>query len=225
MVIAAHPDDAEFGCGGAVAKWVASGASAFFLIATNGDKGNDSGEITPVELSIIRQTEQENAARTVGVQYLEFLPYEDGSLSANHDLRGRVVEMIRRWRPDTIVTHDPSTVFSRACGVNHSDHRNIGLATLDAVYPYARGANQYPEQIEAGLAPHCVPQILLWGSREPDYWEDITGFVEQKVNALLQHKSQYTSIESMRAAIERSLTTFGSPEARQFAEAFRRVSC
>src|SRR5581483_10503597 len=73
LVVAAHPDDAEFGCGGTVAKWVRQGATAFYLICTNGEKGSDDYGVDPAELAARRAVEQRAAAKTIGVSGVQFL--------------------------------------------------------------------------------------------------------------------------------------------------------
>lgn len=223
MVVAAHPDDAEFGCGGTVAKWIEQGAQAVFVIATNGDKGDDRGVLGRNELAEVRKHEQLQAANLMGVKHVEFLDCEDSSLQADAVLRGRIVELIRKWKPDTVFTHDPSVVFARSCGVNHCDHRNLGLVTVDAIYPYARGVHQYPEHKQKGLDPHTVDRILVWDSETPDFWEDVTDSLHFKIDALLAHKSQYDQPDKLRDFIEANLTIFGEGNKRQFAESFRRI--
>src|SRR5579884_1223117 len=129
MVVAAHPDDAEFGCGGTIAKWVGHGAEAYFLIATNGDKGDDEAKTTPEELAAIRAREARAAAEVLGVKELVILPRRDGELIYSIDLRGDVVRHIRKWKPDIVITHDPRVHIGAMGGINHADHRAIGEAT------------------------------------------------------------------------------------------------
>lgn len=223
LVIAAHPDDAEFGCGGTIFKWIRDGAKVFYLIGTNGDKGDDSGKYSPEELAHLRHQEQLEAARILGVHEVEILPRSDGSLIYTIELRGDVVRHIRKTKPDVIFTHDPTVHIDEAFGINHADHRAIGAVALDAAYPFARGRTQYPEHIEQGLEPHRVAQIYVWGSDRPNHWEDVTDVVDAKLNALFAHKSQFPHPEGMRDFTLSHLHKAGLEKGMQYAEAFRRI--
>src|SRR5438094_375859 len=181
MVVAAHPDDAEGGSGGTIAKWVRQGVEACFLIATNGDKGDDEAKTTPEELAAIRAGEARAAAEILGVKELVILPRRDGELIYSIELRGDVVRYIRLWKPDLVITHDPRIHIGAMGGINHADHRAIGEATVDAVYPFSRGRHQYPEHIAEGLEPHTVRDVFLWGANPPNHWEDVTEFVDCKI--------------------------------------------
>jgi LmbE family N-acetylglucosaminyl deacetylase len=224
MVVAAHPDDAEFGAGGTVAKWVRQGAEAYFLIATNGDKGDDEAKTTPEELAAIRAREAKAAADVLGVKELVILPRRDGELIYSIDLRGDVVRYIRKWKPDVVITHDPRIHISPMGGINHADHRAIGEATVDAVYPFSRGRHQYPEQIAEGLEPHTVWDMFLWGANPPNHWEDVTDYVDCKLEALREHKSQFSEPERVGQFARERLKRAGEEHGMAFAEAFAHVS-
>jgi len=224
MVVAAHPDDAEFGCGGTIAKWVHQGTEAFFLIATNGDKGDDEAKTTPEELAAIRAREARAAADALGVKELVILPRHDGELIYSIELRGDVVRYIRQWKPDLVITHDPRVHIGSMGGINHADHRAIGEATVDAVYPFARGRHQYPEQIAEGLEPHTVLDMLLWGANGPNYWEDVSEFVDCKIEALRQHKSQFSEPERVGQFTRQRMQQAGEEHGVDFAESFAHVS-
>jgi LmbE family N-acetylglucosaminyl deacetylase len=224
MVVAAHPDDAEGGCGGTVAKWVRQGVEAYFLIATNGDKGDDEAKTTPEELATIRATESRAAAAILGVQELVILPRRDGELVYSIELRGDVVRYLRRWKPDLVLTHDPRVLVGARGGINHADHRAIGEATLDAVYPFARGRHQYPEQIAEGLQPHTVRDVFLWGANPPDHWEDVTEFVDRKIEALQQHHSQFPDPDRVALRTRERLGETGAAHGMGFAEGFAHIS-
>lgn len=224
MIVAAHPDDAEAGCGATVAKWVKAGATAYCLIATNGDKGDDEARVSAAELAHIRKEEQESASRVLGVKEVAFLLHADGELVYNSELRGQVVRYIRMWKPDIVFTHDPTTFLRGNFGVNHVDHRTIGAAAVDAVYPFARGRLQYPEQIADGLEPHTVWDLYLWGSNEPNHWEDVKDTVVEKEAALMCHRSQYRDVVEFRKWIRSELFAAGRDKGLEFAEAFRRIN-
>jgi len=223
LVVAAHPDDAEGGAGGTVAKWVRLGAEAHILIATNGDKGDDEAKSTPEELAAIRASEARAAADILGVTELVILPLRDGELISGIDLRGDVDHYLRRWQPDVVLTHDPRVVFGARGGVNHADHRAIGEATLDAVFHFNGGPHHYPEQITEGLTPHVIRGVLLWGAEHPDHWEDVTGFVDCKIEALQQHHSQFGDPQRTGQRTRERLAQVGAMQGLGFAEAFAHV--
>lgn len=221
MAVGAHPDDVEFGCGGTLSRWIDEGAEVFLLVATNGDRGDDAGEMTSAELASVRQKEQQEAANVLGVKEVQFLPRSDGSLVYSIELRGEVVRWIRQWKPDIVVTHDPTPFIHDDGTVNHADHRAIGAATLDAVYPFARGRMQYPEQIASGLEPHTVPELYLWGSNHPNHFEDITIAIYRKIEALLCHKSQFKDAEATRTWVMDAAKHSGRRTGVSMAEEFR----
>lgn len=225
MVVGAHPDDAEFGCGGTIAKWAAEGTDVFLLVATNGDKGDDSGRYSPAELAKVRENEQGAAAKLLGVSAVQFLPFADGALQSGPELRGHVVRWIRAWKPDLVLTHDPTVLLHNFGGINHSDHRNIGEATIDAVYPYSRGPHQYPEQIAEGLQPHTVRRLLLWSTNTPNHYEDISDSAEVKLKALFTHASQYPNPAGFRDFTTSIMEGAGKALSIRYAEAFRRIDC
>lgn len=224
LVVAAHPDDAEMGCAGTVAKWVREGATAYYLITTNGDKGTDDREISPEELATIRGQEQRAAASALGVSEVVFLPNRDGELFYNYEFRGQVVRWIRVWKPTAVFTHDPTVIISDF-GVNHADHRATGEAATDAVYPFARGHLQYPEHLAEGLEPHKVDFLYFWGSSgQHNCWVDISDSIDLKAEAIKQHKSQFRDAERTGTMSRERAERVGKEFGVSYAESFRRVS-
>lgn len=185
MVVVAHPDDAEFLCGGTVAKWCAEGWDVRYVVVTNGDKGSHDPSMHPEKLAAIREEEQRQACRVLGVKECVFLGYPDGFTSDDHELREQIVRLLRRHRPDVVITWDG---FRHA--FNHRDHRIVGMATADAIYPLVRDRLFYPRHEEDGLEAHQVNEVLLAGATDADYEVDITDYWEKKVEAILCHRSQ-----------------------------------
>jgi LmbE family N-acetylglucosaminyl deacetylase len=185
MVIMAHPDDAEFLCGGTVAKWCAEGWDVRYVVVTGGDKGTKDDTMHPEKLAAMREEEQRQACRILGVKECVFLGYPDGFTVDDHDLRGHVGRLIRLHRPDVVITWE---AFRGS--FNHRDHRTVGLVTADAIYPLVRDRLFYPAHEEDGLPPHEVNDVLLAGSDSPDYVVDITAHWPTKVEAILAHTSQ-----------------------------------
>lgn len=187
MVIFAHPDDAEIGSGGVVAKWVAAGSEVTYVLCTNGDSGTADRSLTPDELAKRRAVEQRAAADFMGVQNVVMLGYPDGELEDTRELLGNIVHAIRRYRPHTVFVHDPY----RMKGFQHRDHRKAGIATTDAVYPFARDHLHFPEQITRdGLEPHKVRELWYWGMDEPNVIVDVADSIDKQIAALVRHESQ-----------------------------------
>lgn len=185
MVIMAHPDDADFTSAGTVAKWCAEGWEVIYVLVTGGDKGTHDETMHPEKLAAIREQEQREACKVLGVKELICLGYPDGFVPDDTELRGTIVRLLRLYRPDVVVTWD---AFRGS--FNHRDHRNVGRVTMDAVYPVVRDRLFYAHDEEDGLASHQVNEVLLAGAAEPDYVVDITDHWEKKVEAILCHTSQ-----------------------------------
>jgi len=185
LVIFAHPDDAEFGIGGTVARWCREGKKVAYLACTSGEKGTGDRELDPQELARIRENEQIKAARVLGVRNVDFLRFPDQGLEDTPSFRKEIVRYIRKYRPHTVATLDPYRKY-----IWHRDHRIVGQVTLDAVYPYARDHLAYPELLEEGLEPHKVREVFLWGVEEANWYVDITEYFEDKLRALRCHESQ-----------------------------------
>jgi len=192
LVIAAHPDDPDFGAAGTACVWTKQGWDFYYLVCTDGSKGTEDASLTRDRLVPMRQREQRAAAAELGVKDVFFLDqYVDGELTPSRELLGDVTRVIRQVRPYAVFTHEPTQLFHRDSFVNHSDHRTTGLTAIDAVYPAARDRWNFPEQIEEGLEPHKVKEIFIWGNDEPNFTVDITDVVETKIQALLRHTSQF----------------------------------
>jgi LmbE family N-acetylglucosaminyl deacetylase len=222
LVIVAHPDDAEFGCGGSVARWVGEGREVFYCILTNGNRGSDDPSITPERLAVIREAEQRAAARVLGVTDVVFLGYPDGELEDTREARREVVRAIRRFRPDRVVAQNPFPSLNPYTG--HRDHRNAGRLALDAVYPYARDRLHFSELLAEGLHPHKVREVYLIGHADPDAALDITGTMEQKLAALRCHASQVMKdFAGVEARVRDRAAETGKPHGYTYAEAFRLI--
>jgi len=220
IVITPHPDDAEYGVAGTVARLVSDGKEVVYVVCTNGDKGSSDANMKPEELVRIREEEQMAAARSLGVREVIFLGHPDQGLEDTPQFRKELVRLIRLYRPETVVTADPYRRY-----VWHRDHRITGQVTLDAVFPYARDHLSYPDLIKEGLHPHKVREILLWASEDVNYRSDISATFHLKLAALRCHKSQVGHIppEELEEWLRQRHKTLAEGEAFQLAEAFHRV--
>lgn len=219
LVVAAHPDDGDFGCAGWVAHHASLGWDIHFLICTNGAKGTEDRAMTRERLIALRHEEQREACRRLGARGVAFLDHEDSELVYDRALLEQIVRHIRTIRPRTVLTHDPSDIIIRDSFINHPDHRATGAAALDAVYPTARDHLNFPEHLAEGLEPHKVREVLLWNTNHPNVDIDITAQVDAKIHALSAHVTQFGNQEDFAAF---SRERWRSADGR-YLEHFRRI--
>jgi LmbE family N-acetylglucosaminyl deacetylase len=186
MVIVAHPDDIEFGCAGTVAKWTKRGAKVVYVLTTSGNGGTHDPQYNRETIAELREQEQRAAAEICGVTEVEFLRENDGEVMPTLELRKKFVQMIRKHKPEVLIAMPPDRMFSGDEYINHPDHRAVAVATMDAVAPVASMPLMYPELGEA----HRVREVWIHWHDQPNVWVDISETVEQKAEALRQHKSQ-----------------------------------
>ncbi len=223
MVVLAHPDDPEFMCGGTVARWAAEGKEIIYVLATRGDKGSDDPTMTPERLAQIREQEQRAAAAVLGVREVIFMGYPDGELVPDLRLRRDITRLIRQVRPDIVITADPTTRYFGSNYINHPDHRAIGEATLDAVYPAARDRFNFIELWrDEGLEPHKVREVYVGNTYEADVQVDITDYIDKKIAALLEHKSQIKDPAGLAERIRQRASASNDGAGPPYVERFRR---
>ena|SRR5579859_1210427 len=223
LVIAAHPDDIESWCAGAVAVLVRQGWRAAYVLCTSGEKGTSDPTEAPNTVAARREAEQREACRCIGAQEPVFLRLPDGGLEDDTMLRGLLVREIRRIRPDLLMTHDP--VHPWPPYTTHRDHRVAGRVALDAAYPYARDPLHYPEQLrDEGLRPHAVPEVWLFSSDTPDHYVDISDGLADKIAARLAHASQTSDPEALTESWRRRAEETGRQGGQPLAEAFKRLA-
>jgi len=222
LVIVAHPDDAESHAGGTVAKFTRTGTKVAYCIVTNGEKGSADPTMTPGRLTTIRQEEQRQAARVLGVEAVEFLGFPDCEVENTRQTRLAITAAIRRHRPDLLLVQDPTR--TRRLGASHRDHRVVAEIALDCVTSLACAHLAFPELLEQGLEPHAVKEVRLMVSEDPDIVVDITKTIELKIAAL----ACYTSQMPDRAALDRNVreraTQVGQRMGYRYAEAFGHIA-
>jgi len=223
MVIAAHPDDAEFGPSGTAARWIAGGSVGWLVCCTSGDQGGEDPDQDPFELAALREREQDAAAAVIGYAGVSYLHQPDGALSNDLALREMLVREIRTFRPDAVLATDPETLFHGDGGINHTDHRAAGLAAIDAVYPAARNPMAFPSLARAGLAAHVVRRLYLFWTNHPNAWVDITTTLDRKLAALAEHQSQIRDPEGLATRIRSWASEEGAAIGAAAAEALRLV--
>ncbi len=225
LAIGAHPDDIDFGAGATLAKWAAAGCRLVHLVCTDGSKGSWDPDEDRAQLVATRQEEQRAASVALGgTGECIFLGWPDGELEAGLRQRWEIAYWIRRCRPDVVLGHDPWRRYRL-----HPDHRNAGFLATDGIVA-ARDPHFFPEQ---QLAHHRPGILLLWEAEEPDHVEDVEGFAERKLAALMAHASQYRSTmriddvdskeqqEAFRSRIEGRLADHGAVAGLRQGEGFR----
>ncbi len=223
MVIAGHPDDADFGPAGTAARWIDAGSVGWLVCCTSGDQGGEDPNADPLELAALRETEQRAAAAVIGYAGVTFLHQPDGALANDLPLREQLVREIRTFKPDAVLATDPETLFYRGGGVNHTDHRAAGMAAVDAVYPAARNPMAFPALARNGLAAHEVARIYLFWSERPDVWVDVTATLDRKLAALAEHRSQIRDMDSLATRIREWAAEEGEPIGVDAAEGLRLI--
>ena len=213
----AHPDDAELGCGGTIAKWVKEGKKVRYVICTNGDKGTKDPELSPHRLAEMREEEQLKAAEVLGVLGITFLRHRDGELEANSAFRSELALLIRQYKPHIVVTHDPWRPY-----LLHPDHRAVGFTTSDAVIS-SRDHLFLPAQTGAGFDAHSPNEIHFTFPENPDHFVDITETFHKKLEALEQHKSQLKIHPDWNERIKGMFREFGKKDNVEYAEIFKKV--
>ncbi len=219
LVVTPHPDDAEGGAGGTIAKWTREGKKVVLVVCTNGDKGTSDRTLKPEKLTAIREKEQLDAAEMLGIEEVAFLRFPDQNLEDCREFRLALSRQIRKHRPDLVVTIDSSNRYIR-----HRDHYMTGRVTLDAVFPYARDHLAFPELLEEGLEPFKVQEVWLFRPQEPDVYVDITDTFVMKMDSLYCHVSQMGRPREIAEARsrERAAET-GKHIGGGLAEAFKRI--
>src|SRR5688572_28139272 len=224
LVVAAHPDDIEFGAAGTVARWVGEGAQVHYLLMTRGDKGSDDRSADPAAIARTREMEQRAAAAELGVSGVDFLDEPDGQVEPSLRLRERVTFAIRAFQPEVVMTHGPTVVFVNNEWVNHPDHRAVGQVTVDAVFPTARDPLNFPEHLDAGLMAWKVAELFLWSTNEANQLVDVADTIERKIDALRHHASQFRRFDEIARWVRRRSEELGERTGFRAAEGFRRVT-
>ncbi len=223
MVIAAHPDDADFGPAATAARWIDAGSVGWLVCCTSGDAGGDDPDADPLVLAALREEEQRVAAAIVGYAGISFLHQPDGALANDLALRELLVREIRTFRPDAILATDPEVLFHGDGGINHADHRAAGMAAVDAAYPAARNPMAFPWLARAGLAAHNVRRLYLFWSNHPTVHVDVSATIGRKIDALRAHPSQIRHPEKLDERMRSWAAEEGEPIGAAAGEALRLI--
>lgn len=224
LAIVAHPDDIDFGAAATVARWTDAGVEVVYCVVTDGEAGGFDESVPRAEMAVVRRAEQTEAAKRVGVRDIHFLGYPDGRVEPTLALRKDLARVIRQVRPDRVLCPSPERNYPRM-GASHPDHRAVGSAALDAVYPDARNPFAFPDLLsQEKLEPWKVRETWISGGPSPNHYVDVTETFPRKVAALRAHESQTGHMDDLegmlRAWLTRSAAAAGLPEGR-LAEAFQ----
>ena len=189
LVVVAHPDDAEYGTSAAVSMWTERGVEVGYVLATAGEAGMQR---PPEQVREIRAQEQRAACDIVGVEHLRILDFPDGQVEYGLELRRAIAREIRAFQPDVVVSGAGELVVP--WGLDHADHRAVGLATIDAVRD---AGNQwlYTEQLNNTITPWETSTLLLTGTQSSHYLEVSETAVEKAVASLAAHEQYLADLE------------------------------
>jgi LmbE family N-acetylglucosaminyl deacetylase len=221
LAVYAHPDDADIGCGGALARWAEAGSAVHLVVCTDGGKGTADPDVDPKALVAERAEELEASSALIGLTSVVNLGFPDGELTDSDEFRGLLVQRVRTLRPEVVCGHDPAALFFGDTYVNHRDHRILGAALLDAVAPAAALPHYFP-----GAGPaHQVTTVLLSGTLEPDEWVDVTATIGKKAAAVECHRSQLVGEPGWAGdAVRSRAADEGRRSGVAYAEGFRRLN-
>ncbi len=221
LAVYAHPDDADVGCGGTLARWSTAGSAVHLVVCTDGGKGTRDPGVVPAQLAAERAAELEASSALIGLSSVDNLGFPDGELADSEAFRCTLVARVRALRPDVVCGHDPTAVFFGQDYFNHRDHRIAGAALLDAVAPASALPHYFPD---AGPA-HQVSTVLLSGTLEPDEWVDVTDTIEAKAAAVECHRTQFAGQSGWAGeAVRRRAAEEGRRAGVGYAEGFRRLT-
>jgi LmbE family N-acetylglucosaminyl deacetylase len=220
MVIAAHPDDPEFGAAGTVARWAREGRSVVYVLCTSGEKGTSDRSLSSERLAALREDEQRAAAQVLGIKEVIFLRLPDQGLEDTPAFRKQLVRLMRTFRPRCVLTSDPYRRY-----IWHRDHRIVGQVVLDALFPFVRDHLAYPDLLAEGLQPHKVREALFWGAEDINFRQDITDTFDLKLKALRCHETQVRELKipDLEAWLRQRCREMAGLENFELGEAFHRV--
>ena len=224
MSIHAHPDDQEFSAAGTLARWARAGCEITSVIITSGDSGSNDpayGADYKAKLTEIREAEQRAANDVLGINEIVFLRYPDGELEPTLQLRRELTRLIRRFKPDAVITGNPEAFFYGSEYVNHPDHRAAARAACEAVFPSAGTRLIFTDLLDEGFEPHNVKRLYIHGAEKSDTWVDISKTINVKIDALRKHVSQISSDWDVEKEMRNWAKETGKKKKLKYAEAFK----
>ena len=199
LCFAAHPDDLEFGCTVTLRRFIEQGYQVFFTIITNGENGFKTAELPAEERAKTRKLEQKNAAKKLGVKEVYFLDYRDGFLTYTEELRRQLVEQIKTIQPEIVFSFDPANQNYDSLNLYHRDHRVVAEAVFDACFA-AKNLWMYPDPA------HRINKLYFYATQQPNYFEDISGLIDFKLDVLACHQSQFPDFSKVEHYVKKVIS-------------------
>lgn len=218
LAIGAHPDDAEFGAGGTLARLAREGWEITYIVVTNGNKGTHDRAFNPFELSATREIEQRKALDVLGGKtHAIHLRYNDGELESSAALRLEMALYIRVLKPNLVFSHDPWKQY-----MWHPDHRAVGFAVIDGLVS-ARDHLFVPGMMQVGIDLWRPETLYLWAAEQPDHFEDITNTLDIKIASLREHHTQLDNANGWEDRVRARAAEIGAPHGFAAAEGFKKM--
>lgn len=218
LAIGAHPDDAEFGAGGTLARLAREGWEVTYIVVTNGNKGTHDRTLSPFDLSAAREIEQRKALDVLGGKtHAIHLRYNDGELEASAALRLEMALYIRVLKPNLVFSHDPWKQY-----MWHPDHRAVGFAVIDGLVS-ARDHLFVPGMMQVGIDLWRPETLYLWAAEQPDHFEDITSTLDTKIASLREHHTQLDNANGWEERVRNRAAEIGAPHGFAAAEGFKKM--
>lgn len=223
LMISAHPDDPDFGAAGTLTRLARAGSKVTIVVCTDGSEGGEDPTVPDATLTSQRYAEQRAAAAQMGVDDVVFLGHPDGRLQHTLEFRREITALIRRHRPDLVLTHVPSIDLNSPIGGYHPDHLAVGQATLAAVYPASRNPRAFRELLDEGLEPWRVKEVWIPTWTQGEFFVDISATMDAKIEALRRHESQFQNWEDWEARMRERQQEIGKKAGLEYAEGFKRI--
>lgn len=215
LCIQPHPDDTDIAAGGTIAKLVKKGITVIYVTLTDGRLGTVDPQMWPEKLAALRRKEQEEAARILGVKELVWLNYRDTELLPTLEVRWELIRLIRKYKPDMIMTPDPWLTYEA-----HPDHRATGLLAAEAAY-FSPLPHSLPGGLEEGLSPHGPRYVAFYWTRKPNTFIDVTDYIDVKLKAVMSHKTQMGDSPVFEQLLKAYMRVIGKLANYKYAEAFK----
>ncbi len=196
LLVTAHPDDCIVYFCGLIHKLRSENKNVFVLAVSNGARGGD-GTLSETDVAKLRIQEEIDALATLNVPKENFacLNYKDGDIESNLELIQQIVKYIVEWKAEVVCTHDPVGQYipmydNQGYYIQHRDHRKVGEAVIDAVYPFSRHSSFFPDNTDSSAKPREVLDVLLTDENTFNVEIDMLDLLDIKRKALSAHKSQ-----------------------------------
>lgn len=225
LCVAAHPEDLEIHAGGTIARLIAASIPVSYVLCSSGNRGTSDSKVTMAEIGARREAEQRAAAAILGVTDITFLRHDDGDLQyVTRELRAEIVQLIRKKRPRTVITHDPfpGDGSHDSCAI-YPDHLTVGMTAFEAAFVAAPGPLFHPEHLDQGFMPHKPEALYFIMSQRPDTFVEIGSVWETKMAAVHVYESQGRHLPGVEPFFRRIAAQLGSRAGVSMAEGFRRL--